>query len=81
MATGPELVIRVPRIVSYEAALFQYIDDGDLCGIKRLFEHGLSSPFDMDPTGLTGLAVSEAANVHVLGQLQVTHTALSQIRI
>ena len=81
MATGPELVIRVLRIVTYKVALYQYINNRDLCGIKHLFKHGLSSTLNVDPTGLTDLAVNEAANVYILSQLQVTHTALSQIRI
>ena len=67
-ATGPELIVRIPRIVSFEASIFQYVRNEDLCGIKRLFESGLSSPFDVDPIGMSALAVSEAASSYVIDQ-------------
>ena len=61
LASGPEFIIRVPRIVSFQASIFQYAGEGDLCGIKRLFKYGLSSPFDVDPRGTSTLMVSQAA--------------------
>ena len=63
---GPELLIRIPRIISYNASIFQCIHTGNVNEIKRLFERGLSSPFDVDPSGLSGLMVRSHASYGTL---------------
>ena len=57
LTSRPELLIRVPRVLDANASIFHYSDAGDVNGIKRLFERGLSSPFDVDNTGYSALMV------------------------
>ena len=64
LASRPELLIRVPRVLDANASIFQYSHAGDVNGIKRLFERGLSSPFDVDVNGCNALMVCICAFRH-----------------
>ena len=65
---GPRLSLAFPRVVENGSLLFNYIEKGDIAGIKMLFSQQLASPFDMDyPGGYTALMVSSSLqepNIH-----------------
>lgn len=48
---GPELLLRVPRIVSWSHPLWNYITNGDLLAIQKLFAEGKASPYDLNARG------------------------------
>lgn len=52
------------NIVPNDSLVFQYAEDGDLCGIRSLFSQGLASPLDCDEDGNPLIKVSLGA-VHV----------------
>ena len=55
---GPELVLRVPRVVPDNAPALFYAVQGDIEGIKSLFSKGLASPYDVAlDSGRTALHV------------------------
>jgi hypothetical protein len=45
------------RTVSFGAPVLQYSASGDVAGLQRLFKDGASSPFEIDPDGMTPLHV------------------------
>ena len=45
---GPELIIRIPRIVSNSSIIFTMTSRGDVSGLKDVLQQGLASPFDVD---------------------------------
>ena len=57
-ARGPELIIRVPRILSNSSVVFNMARKGNSIGMKDLLQRGLASPFDVDDgIGFTPLMV------------------------
>ena len=59
LPAGPELIIRVNRIVPQSSAIFTLARSGDLEGVRQVLSQGLGSPFDVDnPTGMSALGVS-----------------------
>lgn len=44
-------------LVAKDALIFKYARDGNLSGVRDLFQHKLASPFDVDPRGYTPLHV------------------------
>lgn len=57
--TGPELTLNMPRIISPDAAIFSYAQQGNMFKMQELFSHGLASPYDVaSTTGRTALHVS-----------------------
>jgi hypothetical protein len=57
---GPELTLRMPRVVPANASVISYAVLGKIDGIKSLFDKGLASPFDVISNGRTALHVSKA---------------------
>ena len=58
-AYGPELNIRIPRVVSNSSRLFSCATSGDVDSMKEMLNRGLASPMDVDAlTGNTALMVS-----------------------
>lgn len=49
--SGPELLLRVPRTVSWSHPLWKYTTNSNLSAIQRLFAEGKASPYDLDPRG------------------------------
>lgn len=45
------------NVVPRNALVFDYVQDGNLSGIRTLFAQGLASPMDVDPDGHTLLVV------------------------
>lgn len=44
---GPQLSLCVPRIIPNESDVFNYSIDGNINGLKKLFQAGLASPLDI----------------------------------
>ena len=56
---GPELTIRMPRIVSNSSRIFLYASSGNVDGMREILDRGLGSPIDVDVTnGYTPLMVN-----------------------
>jgi hypothetical protein len=55
---GPELLLRVPRIIPFASHTYQYCLDGSVMALRRLFEEGHASPYDIDARGFSLLHVS-----------------------
>jgi hypothetical protein len=56
--SGPEMLIRVTNTIPYACETYQHCVDGNVLGLRRLFEIGKASPFDLDPDGVSLLNVS-----------------------
>ena len=52
---GPELLLRIPRMVSWSHLLWNYATHGDLLAIQKLFAKGKASPHDLNPQGSNAL--------------------------
>ena len=55
---GPELSLRMPRMVDWSTPLWKASTAGDIPAIQRLFASGKASPLDVNPFGQTALHVS-----------------------
>ena len=49
--SGPEFLLRVPRVVPWSHLLWNYTINGDLLAIQKLFAEGKASPYDLNPRG------------------------------
>ena len=57
---GPELNLRIPRIVSDTSRIFHYAIDGSIEDLKEIFHQGLGSPMDLNASnGNTALFVNQ----------------------
>ena len=56
--TGPEMLIRVQNKIPYASETYQFCLNGRVSSLKRLFDGGLASPFDVDVDGMSLLHVS-----------------------
>ena len=54
-SSGPELLLRMPRMVSWSHLLWSYAKNGDLLAIQKLFAEGKASPHDLNPHGWNAL--------------------------
>lgn len=57
---GPQLSLRMPRVITWSHPLQIYAIKGDLLGIQKLFSDGKASPYDLNPRGSTVLIVAGA---------------------
>ncbi|KAF2232683.1 ankyrin [Viridothelium virens] len=48
---GPELLLRVQTKIPFASPALDYCFRGDITSLKRMFEDGTASPFDVDPDG------------------------------
>ena len=48
---GPELLLRVPRILPWTHLLWRYSIYGDLKAVQKMFADRVASPHDIDPAG------------------------------
>ena len=55
---GPELCLRMPRMMDWSTPLWQASEVGDISAIQVLFGSGGASPFDVNPYGQSALHVS-----------------------
>ena len=60
--SGPEFLLRVPRMVSWTHMLWKYAKNGHLSAIQKLFAEGKASPYDLNPHGSNTLVYT--ANRH-----------------
>ncbi len=56
--SGPEMVLRVQRTYPFSSEIYQYCLDGNVSGLRRLFESRIISPYDVDPEGRSLIHVS-----------------------
>ena len=54
-SSGPEFLLRVPRVVPWNHLLWNYAIIGDLLAIQKLFAEGKASPYDINPRGSSAL--------------------------
>ena len=54
-SSGPEFLLRVPRVVPWSHLLWNYAITGDLSAIQKLFAEGKASPYDLNPRGSSAL--------------------------
>lgn len=52
---GPELLLRVPRVLPWEHLSWRYFVSGDLAAIQRMYADRIASPHDVDPCGRNAL--------------------------
>lgn len=52
---GPELILRVPRVLPWTHPLWRYSVCGDLKAIKKMYAERTASPYDVDPAGRNAL--------------------------
>jgi hypothetical protein len=57
---GPELLLKVPRVIGPSALVFWYAASGDLTGIKELFARRVASPDDV--SAATGSSVLQVCS-------------------
>lgn len=56
-SSGPELLLRIPRIVTEDAAILRFAKTDDVVAIRQLLKSGLASPYDANANGFTALHV------------------------
>jgi hypothetical protein len=57
---GPELLLRLPRVLPPRSEIFHFAETGNVGGIHQLFRTGKASVYDVDSSGSTILHVSRA---------------------
>lgn len=65
---GPELLLRMPRVVSFSHLLWGYLNDDDLLAIQKLYAEGKASPYDVNTRGSNALIYSVGRNYPELSQ-------------
>lgn len=64
---GPNLSVRIPRVVEWHHKLFRYANMGDVQAIQKLFSEGKASPYDVNPRGSNALIYAAAHGNPELG--------------
>ena len=57
---APEMLLRVGNVIPSRSSVFHHAMLGSVDGIKKLFDQGLASPFDVAESGSSVLHVSQA---------------------
>lgn len=65
---GPNLSVRMPRVVEWHHKLFRYANMGDVEAIQKLFSEGKASPYDVNPRGSNALIYAAAHGNPELGR-------------
>lgn len=65
---GPNLSVRMPRVMEWQHELFKYANVGNLQAIQNLFSEGKASPYDVNPRGSNALIYAAAHGNPRLGQ-------------
>lgn len=60
--SGPEFLLRMPRMVSWSHLLWIYATNDDLLAIQNLFAEGKASPHDLNPQGSNALIYTVGRN-------------------
>ena len=63
-SSGPEFLLRMPRMVPWSHGLWDRVRNGDLLAVQKLFAEGKASPYDLNPYGCNAL-VSVVKRNHV----------------
>jgi hypothetical protein len=56
---GPELSVKLPRMVDWTSPVWQHATAGNVSAVKALWQNGLASPWDVSPCGGNLLHVCE----------------------
>lgn len=65
---GPNLSVRMPRVVGWQHKLFRYVNMGNVQAIQKLFSEGKASPYDVNPRGSNALIYAAAHGNPELGR-------------
>ncbi|KAL9004945.1 MAG: hypothetical protein Q9188_002264 [Gyalolechia gomerana] len=65
---GPNISIRLPRVMEWQHKLFKYAVVGDVRAIQNLFTDGDASPYDVNPRGCNALIYAAAHGNPQLGR-------------
>ncbi|KAL8701585.1 MAG: hypothetical protein Q9201_004829 [Fulgogasparrea decipioides] len=57
---GPNLSVRVPRVMEWQHDLWKHANVGNVQAIKALFSEGRASPYDVNPRGCNALIYAAA---------------------
>ncbi|KAL8776729.1 MAG: hypothetical protein Q9203_003125 [Teloschistes exilis] len=68
---GPNLSIRLPRMMDWQHELWRYANCGDVKAVQSLFSEGKASPFDVNPRGSNALIYAAAHGNPRLAQVLV----------
>ena len=66
---GPNLSVKMPRVVEWHHKLFRYTNMGDVQAIQKLFSEGKASPYDVNPRGSNALIYAAAHGNVKLGNM------------
>ena len=77
---GPELLLRVPRVMRADAPAYRAISDGRLDAVKRSLSAGDFKPWDVDYTGRSLIAVCHLNILYVFCLLTLAYPVGSPIR-
>jgi hypothetical protein len=55
---SPQLLVRVQNTIPYVSETYQCCLNGEVGLLKKRFDNGLASPFDVDPEGVSLVHVS-----------------------
>lgn len=66
---GPNLSIRLPRMMDWQHELWKYANCGDVKAVQSLFSEGKASPFDVNPRGSNALIYAAAHGNPQLAQV------------
>lgn len=77
---GPELILRVPRILPWTHLLWRYSVCGDLTVIRRMYAEVKASPYDVDPAGRNALLyASKQQSARVVQFLRIKRQTLIKL--
>ncbi|KAI4202608.1 MAG: hypothetical protein LQ348_001487 [Seirophora lacunosa] len=65
---GPNISVRMPRVMEWQHELFKHAVAGDVRAIQSLFSEGKASPFDVNPRGCNALIYAAAHGNPELGR-------------
>ena len=77
---GPELLLRVSRVVRTDTAAYRAICHGDLDAVKRCISAGDCKPWDVNDRGQSLIAVCRWNTLYVLFLLTLAYSERSPIR-
>ena len=58
LLSGPEMSLRMPRVVQRDSAIWDFAETGNTEGMQMMFAEGMASPYDVGGYGQSALHVS-----------------------
>lgn len=72
---GPQLSLRMPRVMRWSHPLWNYANSNDVLAIQKLFSEGKASPHDVNPHGSNALIYAAGHNNLQLSQFLLQQSA------